>query len=352
MITRLPLCALLLSAACSGSSTMAVERGPKRPLLGVHVSKNALVDPNGNPLRLRGVDHSGTEFACAQGRGIFDGPSDSASVRAMATWKINVVRVPLNETCWLGINGVPAAYGGANYQGAIADYVRLLNHYGLNVILELHWSAPDTSRALAQRPMPDRDHSPEFWRQVAVAFGGNSSVVFDLFNEPYPDSNSDTPEAWRCWRDGGTCAGLDYQAAGMQELVDVVRGAGAGNVIMVGGVQYSATLTRWLSSKPIDPKNNLAASWHVYNFSYCSSRTCWDSTAAPVALAVPLVLGELGETDGGTSFVTALMDWMDARGGSYLAWTWNTWGQPLDLIISYDGTPTAYGQVFKTRFGS
>ncbi len=28
------------------------------------------------------------------------------------------------------------------------------------------------------------------------------------------------------------------------------------------------------------------------------------------------------------------------------------WGQSLDRISSYDGTPTPYGQTFKTRFGS
>ena len=341
----------LLAAACGGGHTSpAAPLPPPAAVLGVRVAGNGLTDPNGLPIRLRGVDHSGTEFACAQGRGIFDGPSDSASVRAIASWKVNVVRVPLNETCWLGINGVKPEFGGANYQRAISDYVALLNHYGLNVILELHWSGPDTVRALAQHPMPDRDHSPEFWRRVATTFGANSSVVFDLFNEPFPDSNRDTPEAWRCWRDGGSCTGVDYQVAGMQELVNAVRATGATNVIMLGGVQYSASLSGWMASKPTDPRNNLAASWHVYNFSYCHERTCWDQTAAPVALQVPLVLGELGQSDGGTAFVESLMDWMDARKGSYLAWTWNTWNDPLDLITRYDGTATTYGATFRSRF--
>ena len=59
--------------------------------------------------------------------------------------------------------------------------------------------------ALGQAPMPNRDHTPEFWRQVATAFKDNDRVLFDLFNEPYPDNNADTPEAWRCWREGGNC---------------------------------------------------------------------------------------------------------------------------------------------------
>src|SRR6266567_9084309 len=285
--------------ACRGSSAGVQVPPGLAPAPAVHVQGNRLVDLAGRPVRLRGVNRSGAEYACAQGWGIFDGPSDSASVSAIAAWRANVVRLPLNETCWLGINGVTPAYAGANYQQAIADYVARLNRAGLVVILDLHWTAADTAKALAQAPMPNRDHTPEFWRQVATAYGHNNAAIFDLFNEPFPDSNADTPEAWRCWRDGGTCRGMSFQAAGMQELVDAVRGTGATNVIIVGGVQYAARLSHWLANKPSDPLNNIAASWHIYNFSWCSSQACWDSTAAPVARQVPLVLGELGQDDRG-----------------------------------------------------
>ena len=339
----------LALAACRESQAVA-PRPAGTP--GVHVQGNQLVDSSGRLVRVRGVNRSGAEYACAQGWGIFDGPSDSASVQAIASWNANVVRVPLNETCWLGINGVAPAYAGDNYRRAITDFVALLNRAGLVVILDLHWSAAGTAIALGQAPMPDRDHTPEFWRQVATTFKGNDRVMFDLFNEPFPDNNSDTPEAWRCWRDGGTCSGMTFQAAGMQELVDAVRGTGASNVILIGGIEYAARLTQWLAYRPTDPLNNVAASWHIYNFSWCATQACWDSEAAPVAQQVPLVLGELGQDDRGNTFVDSLMNWMDARQGSYLAWVWDVWGSPLDLIASYDGTPTPYGQTFKTRFGS
>lgn len=339
-------------ATCRGSP-VAVALGPPRATgaPSIHVVGTQLVDSTGRPVRLRGVNRSGAEYACAQGWGIFDGPSDSASVQAIASWKTNAVRVPLNETCWLGINGVAPAYSGDNYRRAIADYVALLNRTGLSVILDLHWTAAGTAKALGQAPMPNRDHTPEFWRQVAAAYKGNNRVIFDLFNEPYPDNNADTPEAWRCWRYGGTCSGMSFQAAGMQELVDTVRSTGATNVILVAGIQYASRLTSWLTNAPVDPLHNLAASWHIYNFSWCNTLACWDSEAAPVAQQVPLVLGELGQNDRGNAFVTSLMDWMDVRQGSYLAWEWDVWGQPLDLIANYDGTPTTYGQTFKTRFG-
>src|SRR4051794_30583859 len=316
---------------------------------GLHVLGNQLVDSTGQPVRLLGVDRSGTEYACIQGWGIFDGPSDAASVQAIAAWHTNAVRVPLNEDCWLGINGVQAAYGGANYQQAIASYVSLLNSYGLVAILELHWSAPGTQAATGQQPMPDRDHSVTFWQQVATAYKGNGAVIFDLFNEPYPDSNQDTTAAWTCWRDGGTCTGVSFTVAGMQQLVTAIRNTGATNVIMAGGVQYANRLSQWLTYKPADPTGNLAASWHVYNFNACSSTSCYDATIAPVAQQVPVIAGEIGENDCQHGFIDTVMNWLDAHSQSYLGWTWDTWNCASGpaLITDYNGTPTqSFGQGF------
>jgi len=72
------------------------------------------------------------------------------SIAAIAAWKTNAVRVPLNETCWLAINGVAPAYSGDNYRQAISDFVARLNRAGLIVILELHWSAAGTAIALPE----------------------------------------------------------------------------------------------------------------------------------------------------------------------------------------------------------
>lgn len=339
-----------LLAGCRENPAGVVVTTRTGPAPSLQVQGNRLVDAGAHAVRLIGVDRSGAEYACAQGWGIFDGPTDSAAVAAIASWNANAVRIPLNEDCWLAINGVNAAYAGAAYQAAIEGFVARLNAAGIVAILDLHWGAPDTILALAQTPMPDRDHSPAFWRSVAAVFKGNDAVILDLFNEPYPDNNTDSPEAWRCWRDGGTCTGVSYQAAGMQELVDSVRAAGATNVLMLGGPEYASDLASWLAYEPVDPLHQLAASWHIYNFSWCNAQSCWDGAAASVAQQVPLILGELGEDDGGSAFVDSLMNWMDARSGSYLAWTWDVWGPPMSLITSYDGTPSAYGQAFKTRY--
>src|SRR6266705_4014692 len=138
-IPRIAILAMVVTggAACHSSPAATLPPGVAPA---VHVRGNQLVDATARPVRLRGVNRSGAEYACAQGWGIFDGPSDSASVAAIASWRANAVRVPLNETCWLGINGVAPAYSGDSYRRAIAAYVALLNRAGLVVILDLHWS--------------------------------------------------------------------------------------------------------------------------------------------------------------------------------------------------------------------
>ena len=319
--------------------------------LSIKVAGRTLVDASNHTVYLRGVNRSGTEYACIQGHGIFDGPSDAASVEAIASWHVNVVRIPLNEDCWLGINGVNPAYGGNNYRQAIIDYVNLLNQHGLYAILELHWSAPGTTVAAAQMPMPDQSHSPAFWTSVAATFKSNAAVMFDLFNEPYPGNNADTTAAWTCWASGGTCPGLPYPVAGMQELLNSVRSTGAKNVVMLGGIQYANTLDHWSTYAPHDPDGQLVASFHNYNSEICTNVQCWNSTLTSIG-NVPLVTGEIGETDGQATYIDMYTTWAVANGVSYLAWTWDTWGcgNNAVLISDYSGTPCpGYGAGYQQQ---
>jgi hypothetical protein len=111
----------------------------------------------------------------------------------------------------------------------------------------------------------------------------------------------------------------------MQDLVNVVRSTGATNIIMLGGLEYSNSLSQWLTFKPTDPTGNLAASWHSYNFNLCNNQQCWDTYVAPVAAQVPLIVGEIGENDCNYDYIDPLMQWLDELGAHYLGWTWNTW---------------------------
>src|SRR5262249_37920499 len=140
---------------------------------------------------------------------------------------------------------------------------------------------------------------------VANTFKGNNSVLFDLFNEPFAsraDTNSSTAtaEGWQCWLNGGTCVGITYQVAGMQAMVNAVRGTGATNIIMLGGAEFSNDLSSELANMPPASQHNLAVSWHSYNFNAClptANPDCWANTVAPVTAQVPVIAGEIGEND-------------------------------------------------------
>jgi endoglucanase len=333
----------------------------------LHVSGNKLLNASGQQVILRGVNRSGAEYQCVQGKGIFDGEVDQAAVTAMLSWKVNAVRVPLNEACWNAESYVTAADAGTNYINAIKSYVSLLNSNGLVAILDLHWTdgtytgpsaGCSSAQATCQKPMPDAAQAIPFWTSVASTFKGNNAVVFDLFNEPYASraDNNNSAEGWQCWATGSPCTGISYPVAGMQQMVNAVRGAGANNVIMLGGEEYSNDLTGWLANEPTDPDHNLVASWHSYNFNTCSSQSCWTSQVAPVIAQVPVVAGEIGENDCAGGYITPLTTWLDSQNTSYLAWAWNAdfdCSSGPGLVTDYvPGDPTTYGAAYKSHLAS
>jgi endoglucanase len=365
------LCAgLLAAAALLAQSTAASTTGRAAPVSGaapqLHVSARGLLTAQGRLVVLHGVNRAAGESACVHGRGIWDGPMDQASVAAMKTWGVNAVRVPLNEACWNGESYVTAQYRGASYRRAVEAYVQLLNRNGMVAILDLHWTdglytgphghCPDTSEAVCQKPMPDAAQSIPFWISMARTFKGNNAVIFDVFNEPFPERvpGASEPEAWRCWlRGGSNCTGIvGYQAAGMQSLITAIRSTGARNVILLPGIQYANDLSGWLRHAPRDPDHNLAASWHYYPWNACVGLRCWNGQIATVIARVPVVVDEFGETNCADNFINPLMRWLDARSVGYLAWAWNAdWScsSGPSLITSYNGTPTGYGAGYRAH---
>jgi endoglucanase len=337
------------SARVRAASVGGVEAGRK----GLHVRGNRLLDARGRLVHFRGVNRSGTEYACIQGWGIFDGPSNASSVRPMASWHVNAVRIPLNEDCWLDINGVKQAYAGSAYRNAIVRYVRLLHRYNMYAELSLMWAAPGVNRATYQPGAPDADHSPALWRSLASTFKNDRNVILAPWGETVVNAD--------CFLRGGVCEATygpgdaPYATAGMQRAVTVMRQAGYKGVIAIPGIDYANDLSKWLSHRPKDPRHQLIAEAHVYGKNTCSSKRCLNSTFAPVARRVPLILGETGETYDasgcGSKHISTFLRWADAHNVGYEAWTWDTWGNCEALIRDYRGRPRGqYGAWVKSHY--
>jgi endoglucanase len=296
------------------------------------------------------VNRSGTEYARVQGWGIFAGASNAASVRAIASWHVNVVRIPLNEDCWLGINGIKPAYSGARYRDAVLGYVKLLHRYGLYAELSLIWGAPGSYQAAYQPNAPDENHAPAMWASMATTFGHDPDVILSPWGE--------TTLGWSCFMrtecNDQTTFGPDnvrYRDAPMQQAVDRMRGAGSQGVIAIPCLYYAnscGTLpngslyrgSTWLRSRPTDPANQLIAEAHIYAKNLCASAACFNASMAPIIKVVPLIFGETGETydasDCGSRNVSTIMNWADRNGVGYETWTWDTWltGTPRHLGVT------------------
>jgi len=322
---------------------------------GLHVSGSELLDARGRRVHFHGVNRSGTEYACVQGWAIFDGPSDARSAKAIASWHVNGVRLPLNEHCWLGINGVKPRFAGPRYRRAIARYVNVLNRQGIYVELALMWAAPGAYRATYQSGAPDADHAPTFWASLARTFRHNANVILAPWGETIVNAD--------CFLKGGVCEATfgpnnrQYRVAGMQQAVDVMRRAGYRGVIAIPGVNYANDLTGWLSHRPRDPLNQLIAEAHVYAKNTCGGAWCFQRTLQPIARRVPMIFGELGdavdETACGSRYISGFANWADTHDVGYFAWTWNTWHNCSALISDFSGTPfSAYGGWVKRHYAA
>jgi hypothetical protein len=329
---------------------------PIAPLTGLRVSGNHLVNGAGTIVDLQGVNRSGTEYACVQGWGIFDGPSDAASVKAIAGWDSNVVRIPLNEDCWLNINGIDSAYAGVNYQNAIVAYVNLLHSYGMYAELSLMWGAPGTYQATYQPAGPDEDHSPAMWTSMATVFKSDPNVILAPWGE--------TTTGWKCFMQRGCDNEATYgpknqfyQTASMQQAVDAMRAAGYTGVISIPCIDYANACgvlqpgqgaydgSTWLKSRPTDSANQMIAEAHVYGLNACDTTVCFDSSMKPITKVVPMIFGETGETynasDCTSAYISTFMKWADENSVGYEAWTWDTWGGCGVLISDYNGTASS-----------
>jgi endoglucanase len=303
------------------------------------VAGDHLVDArSGQTFVPRGVNWPSFEYACSDGYGYSNSASatnvgpTAAGAALIASWHINTVRLPLNQDCWLGEDGLPKFGKASGYRAAVRRWVSALHKADLAVVLDLHWSGPAGVVADGQRAMPD-DRSDDFWSSVARTFKKDRSVIFDVFNEPY--SRYDTNGmlvfnlTWDCWRAGGCAAprtgdrqaldGGTFTAIGMWSLVDAIRATGAKQPIMLGGIDYASDLRAWLANRPNDKQ--VVASFHNYGGHLCHNTACWDEVIQPIAAEAPVVTGEFGETDCQTS-PESYMDWADRHGVGYLMWAW------------------------------
>ena len=263
----------------------------------LHVVGNKLANANGQTVVLHGTDISGSAYACEQngGYGFSDTPSGTSLDAPMLSWKLNSLTIGLDQDCWLGINGVPATYSGQNYINWVKAQVTSAESEGIYPVVAFFVGEPGTdtpnwsSTGNGNAPMPDNDHVPLMWEEIANTFKSDPNVIFRVYEEPWPDFYGSVNAAWQCWSSGdvqygtssdstlaanwqsspgtqtpptatgstGGCGGSStssnpeqtdgnghsYQSVGFQSLINIIRGTGAQNIIQVPGIAFANALT-------------------------------------------------------------------------------------------------------------
>jgi hypothetical protein len=388
-------------SASQTSGRTGVVTSPFSPL---HVSGNQLENQSNIPVFMHGMNRAGTEYSCSSGTGFFDGTGsnfteEDAQITAMAAWGINAEMITLNEDCWLGINGVSAGYSDSNgapvpgcsasqcpYANAIENLVQTDEANGIYPVISLFALAPGATKSTTHDTLLDNDHAPLFWEEVANFFRNDPYVVFRPEQEPTLGNGSESD--WQCWSQGDVSystssdnppptaptstgspdmcqsKGLStYQTVGMQSAVNIIRGAGATNIIMLPGLGYA---NMWAcgpttapsmcgaldaSSPPVtDPHSpaQLMGEADVYpTGNTCGNITCYNDTYLPIAQSMPFVAGETAENPAGgyapTTAVDTFLSWIDSHANGYFPYAWDPWA---GIIGGYGDNTSPYQAVW------
>lgn len=315
-------------------ATPAVYPGTSEPIV-LQVVGDQIQDNHGTPILLKGIVRPSLEWSPT---GQYLSTEDLSNIANWssggATAHSNVIRLDLYQGYWLSSGPVTQS---GSYKQIINAIVYYSTQLGMAVILDLHWV-----QSGSQSPMANQD-SLTFWQQVATDYASFGTVLFELFNEPYGIPTS-------TWLNG------DGTYVGYQQLYDAVRGTGAQNICIVGGLDYAYDLSFVSPSFCVNGTNIVYCS-HPYNAKgqpgYQGEGGPFQQNYQGIIGNYPLIFTEFGANsasyypNGYDQVYSGILSYADANNVHYSAFAW--WVQAGDpqfpcLIQDWNGT-ALYGGI-------
>jgi hypothetical protein len=312
-------------------ATPAIYRhGPvNRPVV-LSANGAKIVNDLGKTVVLKGVSRPSLEW---DKQGQYLSPLDIANIRGWATDRrgpmypgVNVIRIPLCQDLWRESQARDVI---GSYKQIVDAMICYSIAQEMAVILDLHRLTPGDGTP----KMANKD-SLTFWKDVASAYKSFETVLFELFNEPHDI----TSEEW-INGDGGDIVGY-------QPLYDAVRGAGANNLCIVGGLDWAYDLS-------------FVPAYQVQGVGivYCShpyvpkGKDGFESNFAGVLGKFPVILTEFGGNQESTykdlDYYNSVISYVNTKGFHYTGWAWwvdkNPWFPCL--IGDWNGTPINGGGI-------
>jgi hypothetical protein len=311
-------------------------QAPAMPLplkvVGTHV-----VNSRGERVRLRGVNAAGMEWS-SNGEGHI---LETVTV-AIRDWHVNHIRLPLAQDRWYG-KAPEQKGGGEAYRALVKQVVDRCASRGCYVILDLHWSdLGEWGRDIGQHPLPDRN-SLAFWKEVARDYKDHPAILFDLYNEPFRVS-------WDAWRDGGRVTEQqkggrkqEFEAVGMQAMLDTVRATGAKNVVIVGGLDWSYDMTGFLKGYQLNDRggNGIIYANHAYPFKG-DTVDRWVAKMEAATRTLPVIVSEFGGRNAKDEpWVRQVLQALEDHQWHWTAWDMHPAASPC-LIRDWKYNPTPF----------
>ena len=298
---------ILGAAALAVAASVLMFVRPADAAVGLHVSGTDIVEANGQPLVMRGVNHPHVWYT---------GETDSfADIKALGA---NTVRVVLGS----GQRWGPST--------DVANVISLCKENRLICVLEVH----DTTGYGEEGAAASLDQAVDYWiSQKSALVGQENYVVINIGNEPIGNVNAAQ------WTSATTAA------------IQRMRGNGFDHLLMIDGPNWGQDWQYVMRDNAqaildADSQNNTLLSIHMYAvFNTASSIVAYLDRFE--ANGWPLVIGEFGwrfnatEVDHETILAEA-----ESRDMGYLAWSWSGNTDPiLDMAVNFEPTQlTTWGE--------
>jgi endoglucanase len=268
---------ILLSAFCFAGRSQPVKTHGQLKVKGTQ-----LVDEQANPVALHGMSFGW--------HNLWPRFYNKGAVRELVTkWNSNVVRasmgIELNESGYL-----------KSPQQSVKLMKKVIDaciKQGIYVIIDWHDHNIHTKEAV------------EFFTMMSKEYGHRPHIIYEIFNEP-------DYETW------------PEVKAYSEEVIKAIRANDPDNIILVGSPKWDQDI-HLPAANPIKGYNNLMYTMHFY----AGTHKKWlrDRTDEAIAKGLPVFVSEcagMEATGDGPLDVAewkAFVDWMDAGGLSWVAWS-------------------------------
>jgi len=302
---------VLASALAVLVGGVAVAAQPASAAAGFTVSGGRILDANGNPFVMRGVNHAHTWY---QDRT----PQALADIKALGA---NTVRVVLGS----------GQRWGPDSAANVSTVISQCRANRLICVLEVH----DTTGYGEQSGAATLAQAVDYWISIKSALQGQERyVILNIGNEPYGNTGA------TAWTEATKSAITRLRAAGFEHaiMVDAPNWGQDWQFVMRDNAA---------SVFAADPQRNTIFSIHMYGV-FDTAAEITDYLGRFQTAGLPIVVGEFGfnHSDGNPDEDTILAT-AQARGIGYLGWSWSGNGggvEYLDLVTNFDRTQlTSWG---------